>query len=877
MAQSAGTMLGPYRIVRLIGAGGMGEVYAATDTRLYRTVAVKVLPSELAADSDRLQRFEREARAVSSLNHPHIATLFDVGEQGGTHFLVMELVEGRTLADQLARGKLRVSVALEYAAQIADALDNAHRKGIIHRDLKPGNVMITSTGVKLLDFGLAKLAEDEHAGRGAQAVTDAREPITAEGAVLGTAQYMAPEQLEGEEVDARADIFSFGGVLYEMLSGKPPFEGNSAAGLTAAILRAEPPPLSAQGDVPAVLDHLVATCLAKNRNDRWQTAHDVSKQLEWIRSSLGSLSGVSVPAARPRGRKPLWIGAAVGVAILAAATFFYFRVPRPATPAQLMRFTVSFRDQVHYSIGEDFFRSASISPDGQRIVFTGADQVTGTASLYIRPIGSEQVTAVRGSEDGTEPFWSPDSKSVGFYAQHKVKIANLEEGTTRDLADAASTGGATWNGAGQILISLANPAPIMLVPAAGGAPTAVTTLESGDGDHDWPQFLDDGKHFLYAVRGATAFSNKVYLTSLGSSARTLLVEDVSAFAYAAPNHLLYLPRNGGKLLARTLDVAKSELTGPPVTLAENALAPFSASLTGALTYRTVPSTPNPLVWIRPDGTVIGDALPPGYYTDPVFSPDGTQVALATKDDANARYDVSILDLATGTLRKLTANTAGNRAPVWSPDGKSIVFLSFRPEAPGLYRKDASGVGAEELILRSKGVLWPYQWRRDHLLYFEGVSGSNDVWMMATNDFTKRTPLIETPYNDVDGAVSPDGKWLAYVSNETGRWEIYLTTFPPSATKIVVTTQGGCDPTWSPDGATLYYTRPSSAELLSMAVMNGDPPRFGSPRRIYGGPLEYPSDHSIDVDPKGDRLIVAPSFAVQGDLTVLVNWESMLAK
>jgi Tol biopolymer transport system component len=867
-------MLGPYRIVRLIGAGGMGEVYAATDTRLDRIVAIKVLPSELAADADRLRRFEREARAVSSLNHPNIAILFDVGQEGGTHFLVMELVEGRTLADQFARGKLRLSVALQYAAQIADALDNAHRKGIVHRDLKPGNVMITGTGVKLLDFGLAKLTEQ---GRpdGAAERTTRRDPITAEGTVLGTVQYMAPEQLEGAEVDPRADIFSFGCIVYEMLSGKPPFEADSAAGLTAAILKTEPLPLSTHADFPPVLEHLVAMCLAKNRNDRWQTAHDVCKQLEWIRVS-SSPQIVAPPPAKRRDKAPLVIGSAVAVLVVVAIALGIAYRPRPAAPSPLMRLTVSFGGQVRYSVGEDFLRSASISPDGQRIVFTGADQATGTARLYIRPIDADRVTPIRGSEDGTQPFWSPDSKSVGFYAQGKVKVANLVDGTSREIADAAATGGASWNDAGQILISTQKSGPLVLVPALGGAAKLVTVLSAAEEtNHDSPQFLDDGVHFLYVARGRAATGDKVYVSSLRSNDRTQLVEATAEFAYAPPNHVIY--RKGGALLAQAIDLRHFTLVGAPITLSENAVAPFSASRTGALTYRTIPPTPNPLVWIRPDGSVIGNAAPPGYYTDPVLSPDGTQAAIAMEDSADGTYYVAILDLGSGAFRKLTLNSANDRAPIWSPDGQSIVFVSRRSDAPGLYRKNANGIGAEELVLPWKGAVWPYQWTRDHLLYFENALGSWQVWMMDTNDLSKRTPLLQTSLNSVDGALSPDGKWLTYTSDETGRWEIYLTTFPPSPTKIVVTTQGGVDPTWSPDGTQLYYTKPASAELLAMAVAPGDPPRFGPPRRIYSGPLEYPSAHSIAMDPSGERILVAPSLAVVGDLTVVVNWESLLAQ
>jgi Tol biopolymer transport system component len=584
----------------------------------------------------------------------------------------------------------------------------------------------------------------------------------------------------------------------------------------------------------------------------------------------------SAPATTRASRSLIgWVVAAVVLAAAVVAAIFLVPHGEPAAPAQLMRFTVSFQNDVRYSVGEDFVRSASISPDGKRVVFTGSDQASGTERLFIRMIDSEQATPLPGSEEGTEPFWSPDSKSVGFYAGGKVKIASVESGKVRELADASATGGASWNDQGQILISLQNPGPLVLIPAAGGTPKPATLLKPGELDHDWPQFLDDSVHFLYMVRGRTAATNKVYLASLASPDQTLLLEGVRAFAYASPDRVIYLG-NGG-LLAQVLDVKRAALVGAPVALAENALPPFSASRTGALTYRTVPTRPNALIWIRPDGTEIGEAAAPGYYTDPQISPDGRQLAFATRDSADGPYNVAIMDFGSKNIRKLTVNPANERGPVWSPDGKSIVFLSFRNDAPGLYRKNADGTGAEELVLPSKGTVWAYQWTPGRLSFFDGISGALDIGYLSGEDLRARTMVVETPGNDVDGAVSPDGKWLAYVSNTTGRWEMYLTTARPSGTTLPITTGGGCDPVWSSDGKAIFYTRPSTAELMSIPVLPGDPPTFGKPRRIHPGPLEYPSAHSIDIDPRGDRLIIAPSYAVQGDLTVLVNWQSAKAQ
>ena len=584
----------------------------------------------------------------------------------------------------------------------------------------------------------------------------------------------------------------------------------------------------------------------------------------------------AAPAAhrQPRsGSRMAWAGGlAAVVAIVAVVTgVFLLRKEPPTVQAPLMRLTLSFPDDVIYSVGEDFVRSASISPDGRRVVFTGNDRATSTARLFVRMIDSTQSTPLQGSEDGTEPFWSPDSRFVGFYSGGKVRIASVEGGVVRELADASAAGGASWNGKGQVLLSLKNPGPLMMVPAAGGTPNAVTALEKDDVDHDWPQFLDDGEHFLYLVNRGPLAPNQVYLASLREPGRTLLLENVRAFAYAPPGRIIFL--QGPVLYAQMLDLKQGKLVGDPAALAENALPPFSASRTGALTYRSVPTRPNPLIWIDADGKELGEAAPPGYYTDPQISPDGKRVALAVRETANGPYDVAILDLATRDLRKLTVNAASDRSPVWSPDGQSIVFVSMRPDAPGLYRKNANGVGAEQLILPSPGTVWPYQWKPGRLSIFDGITGALDVAFLTGDDLSRREVRIATPANDVDGAISPDGKWLAYTSNASGRWELYLTTVEPSATMLSVTSEGACDPTWSIDGRTLYYTRPSTAELMAVSVMPGDPPTFGKPRRIHHGPLEYPSGHSIDVAPDGERLILAPSYSVQGDLTILVNWQS----
>jgi dipeptidyl aminopeptidase/acylaminoacyl peptidase len=383
-------------------------------------------------------------------------------------------------------------------------------------------------------------------------------------------------------------------------------------------------------------------------------------------------------------------------------------------------------------------------------------------------------------------------------------------------------------------------------------------------------------HCLYAVRGRTFDANKVYLASLDSAKRTLLIDGAFAFAYAAPDKVIFL--SSGALVAQTLDLKSLSLKGAPVILSRNAQPPFSASRTGALIYRTVPSKPAALVWIKPDGALIGDAVPPGYYADPQVSPDGRQLAFAAQDTPDGPFHIAILDIASGALRRLGVGAASQRAPTWSPDSTTIVFLSQQADAPGLYRMNANGTGTAQLVLPSRGVVWPYQWTKAAgLSFFDGISGSNDTGFLTGPDLGQRTMSVETPANDVDGAVSPDGKWVVYTSNASGRWELYMTTVMKSGTRVQVTTQGGSDPVWSPDGRMLYYTRPATAELMALPVTSGEPPAFGNPRRIHSGPFSYASAHSIDFDAKRGRLIAAPSEDVRGDLTVLVNWQAALGR
>jgi Tol biopolymer transport system component len=583
-----------------------------------------------------------------------------------------------------------------------------------------------------------------------------------------------------------------------------------------------------------------------------------------------------------------WFGQVTQVLVLLAVGFLvldqYFlddrgdaaadagRVDAESTgPRQAMRFTVTLPEGIRFTVGEDFWRSTSISPDGTNIVFTGLDESTGAVRLYVRPIDSVEVRPLPGGDDGNSPFWSPDGRSIGFFADGQLKVVSLAGGLPRAVVEAVSFGGGAWNEDGVILASLETPGPIFMIPADSGVPTPVTEVDSSlEADHLAPQFVDDGEHFLYLATGRTSTDSRVYVGSLSSKTRTLLLEGVSAFTYASPDHVVFA--RGATLFSQAFDTTDFALKGQPVPIAGNALPPFSASRSGALTYRTTASTPTSLLWIRTDGSVIGPAVPPGYYVDPMISPNGEQVAYASRESLEDTLDISILDLGSGVSRQLTLDPGDDRAPIWSPDGRTIVFQSFRAAGAGLYRKNADGAGPEELILPTQDVVWPFQWTEEGLTYFADRLRALDVWIMSPDDPTDRTLLVQTPYNDVDGAVSPDGKWFVYATNETGVYELYLTTFPPSSTKLVVTKRGGADPTWSPDGSELFYVNPATAELMAIPVTSGNPPQFGAHRRVHSGPLFFLDAVSFSVDPGGERLMLAPSSAPAGDITILLNWQ-----
>ncbi len=866
-----GTKLGPYEIISVIGAGGMGEVYKAEDSRLHRSVAIKVLPLSASDRVDIGERFRNEARTLASLNHPHICSVFDVGRHEGRDYLVMELLEGQSLAQRLEKGPPRLDEALQIAMDITDALDKAHRQGIIHRDLKPANVMLTANGAKLLDFGLAKVQFGNDKGSVlSQAPTLA--DLTAQGTIVGTLQYMSPEQLDAGTLDARSDIFSLGGLLHELFTGKKAFEGKSQAGLIAAIMNAETIPMSQiQPNLPPALDPLVRGCLNRDPAERWQTAHDVLKQLQWIH---GSSTAVQLPAvSKERNRYAIWI-AAILLLIIGAGAFAIRSVFDKQPAPEQATFSVVMPARISLAVGENSPGAAAISPDGSRLILRGVDAETGKTLLYVRPVGSLNFTPLAGTEDGASPFWAPNGQSIAYFAHGQLLRMDIAGGTSRFICDAATSNGAgAWNNDDVIVANL-NDVGLSRVSANGGTPEAVTKLNPDrERYHNWPQFLPDGKHFIYSIAGSSASSDAIAVGELDSKETRILVHGVrTPSAYLPSGYLLYL--KSGALMAQVFDAKTIQLSGAPLVLAEHATAPYAASKSGTVMYRNVVQVPDQFLWIGWDGREMGSVMAPGYYSDPALSPDGSKLAYSQRESSGATMDIYVLDVAAGTPpRRLTSDPADDRGAVWSPDGSAIAFWSTRAGSPGIYRKNASGVGEEELLVPDKSDAWPYQWACSGkcLVYFGGPSvPAYDIFIY---DFTERKsrPLISTKSIDADGAISPDGRWLAYEDNSTGRYEAYLTTFPVSSTKLAVTNESGVDSLWSSDGKKLFYVNSVTQELFSLDVKAGNPPEFGRPQRVYRGPLDWLSDHSFDIDTKRQRVIVQTSTASQTDITVLLNW------
>jgi Tol biopolymer transport system component len=883
---TAGARLGPYEIQAPLGAGGMGEVYKARDTRLGRSVAIKVLPARLSQDAELRERFEREAKTISSLSHAHICALYDVGREDGTDYLVMELLEGETLAARLAKGPLPTEQVLRFGVEVADALDKAHRQGIVHRDLKPGNIMLTKSGVKLLDFGLAKWQGKATPAvlSGLSAMPTHATPMTAEGSILGTFQYMAPEQLEGKEADGRSDIFALGAVLYEMASGKKAFEGKSQASLIAAILEHEPPSLATtQPTTPAGLDRLIRNCLAKDPDERIQTAHDAMLELRWI--GEGSQAGLPAPVSARRKSRELvaWIGLA---AVSAVAAWLALGPSRRAPAREnVFRSSVLLPEKVS-------FQAVAISPDGTRLAFTGEDE-TGKGLLWLRPLDSFKSQPLAGTENAVLPFWSPDGRYIAFFASGKLKRIEASGGSPLALYDIDGVGGA-WGPNGDILFA-APTGPIYRLPASGGKAVAVTKLDEArhETSHRYPFFLPDGRHFLYAAFNLAGSpqdeANRLYVGSLDSSEGKPLTPLSSNPVYSQ-GYLLFM-RGGtgsGSLLAQAFDPERLEIRGEPLTVAESIsanlgyynFASFSVSHNGVLVYDSALLSTR-LEWLDRAGRPVGRFGEAGQYGFPRISSDGARIAFTMYDTGIDKDQIWIGDVARGVQTKLTAGPGENSQPVWSPDGFRIAFGSDRKHQGDLLVRASSGASGDEALSDEPGQKGPFDWSRDgrFLLYFDRpASGSRRPRLSVLPMFGERKPFVL--YGPVDrniGAAgfSPDGRWAVFGSDESGRFEVYAVSFPDGKRKIQISNAGGGGARWRADGRELFYRGPVR-KLMVVDVGPGADLKVGTPRPLFDLPA---GTAGWDVTPDGQRFLVnvpvVESNAVP--LSLVLNWTAGLRK
>jgi eukaryotic-like serine/threonine-protein kinase len=885
MSIAPGTKLGPYEILAPLGAGGMGEVYRARDTRLDRTVAIKVLPPEFSANPDRRRRFEREAKTISRLNHPHICTLHDIGHQEGIDYLVLEYVEGETLAKKLEGGPLTTEAVLRYGIEIADALDKAHRQGMIHRDLKPGNIMLTKSGAKLLDFGLAKVLP--HPGGPLSATTPtaaptASQPLTVEGALLGTLQYMSPEQLEGKEADARTDIFALGTVLYEMAVGRPAFHGKSTASLIAAILTSEPQPIATlQPIAPPALDRLVKTCLAKDRDDRWQTAHDVELELKWILEG-GSL--VTFPTTAPAkgiralGRRALILslGSLVSGAVIASLAVWSLK-PTPPRPVTRTMITLPPGEQL---AGMDQ-PAVALSPDGSYLVYVATRG--GTQQLYLRTMDTLEARPILGTEGAINPFFSPDGQWLGFFAGGKLQKVSVSGGAPLTLSDAVAPLGASWSSQGMITFAPTTVSTLRQVSDAGGTPQPLTRLAKGEVSHRWPEFLPGGKAVLFGAGPTPAsWTNaQVAVQSVGTGKRRDLIQAGTLPHYAPSGHLIYA--QGGSLMAVPFDPQRLEVTGTAVPVVDGVLqsiitgaAQYSFSATGSLVYVPggVQAAHRRLVWVSRNGAEQPLAAPARAYRGPRLSPDSRRVAVAI---AEQETQVWVYDLARETLTRLTLEGNSNVNPAWTPDGKRIAFESNKEGPYNLFWQLADGSGGLERLITSEYISAPNSYSPDgQLLAFIEVNPTTrwDIWVLRLGD-RKVQPFLRTSFNESAPGFSPDGRWLAYVSDESGRYEVYVQPYPGPGGKWLISTEGGTEPVWNPNGRELFYRNGDKMMAVEITTEPGFSP--GKPKVLFEGkyvptPGTFPN---YDVAPDGQRfLMLKPSQSEEAaptQINVVLNW------
>jgi Tol biopolymer transport system component len=891
MALTAGTRLGPYEIVSPIGAGGMGEVYCARDTRLDRTVAIKILPSHLAEYPQAKERFDREARSISSLSHPNICHLYDVGVQDGTSYLVMEYLEGETLADRLRKGPLPPDQFFRIANEICEGLEKAHRGGVIHRDLKPGNIMLTKSGAKLMDFGLAKSAPTAATPASGISVTMSTpqndDPLTAQGTLVGTFQYMSPEQLEGRELDGRSDIFSLGAVLYEMWTGNRAFLGKTHLSVASAIMEREPAPLSSIKPLtPPNLDHVMRRCLAKDRDERWQTTRDLASELKWTHES-GSLATAPSPGLGTKRLGPRlaffpWVLCAMLIAGIVAA--------------MIARRGGNDTQQASYFLAVLPFpvHDMTVAPNGRTVAVVGFLESERANVLWLYEVGGREQKVLSETEGASFPFWSPDGKSLGFFADGKLKKLEMAGGSVQVICDAPSGRGGTWNKDGVIVFTPSGQLGdgLYTVSASGGTPTRITLPDAarGENSHRWPMFLPDGKHFLYLAANVSGQTDPdaIYVGALQSNEKKFVTKATGNPAYAAPGYLLFY--RDRTLYEQKFDANNLELSGEAVPLRRDVSylprilhSTYAASDAGVLVAQDGSGVSlSGLIWYDRKGIQTGVVGKTDVYANVALAPNGKTLALDKTDAGNENADVWTYDLLGASMKRLTFDPAIDATPVWSPDGTRLLFSSSRKRLFGLFVKNANGAEEEkflELGASDEADKYPSDWSRDgkYILY----ERATELWVAEMPDLRTRA-FVKVPATVKNGQFSPDGKWVAYASNESSKWEIYVTSFPEAHGKWQVSSAGGTQPRWRGDGKELFYLA-ADGKMMAVPVTPGANFDAGTPVTLFQAnarELVATSERvTYDVTKDGQRFLINTQVKNEDrqPMSVVLNWDADLKR